>query len=71
MHYLFSATSGTMQKHLLPRILQTAIDLFRSINQMLTILETAFVNPNRAWEASVEYSQLMIDPLDTFINFKT
>ena len=71
MHYLFSATSGTAQKHLLPRMLWTAIDPFRSINQMLTVLETAFVNPNRAREASVEYSQLMMDPLDTFVDFKT
>jgi len=52
-------------------MLQTAINPFRSVNQMLTVLETAFINPNRAREAGIEYGQLMMDPLDTFVDFKT
>jgi hypothetical protein len=71
MHYVFSATSGAAQKHLLPRMLQTAINPFRSVNQMLTVLETAFVNPNRVREAGIEYHQLVMSSLDTFVDFKT
>ena len=52
-------------------MLQTAINPFKSISEMLTVLETAFVNLNRTREAGLEYSQLMMDPLSTFIDFKT
>ena len=38
---------------------------------MLTVLKTAFINPNQTQEASLEYGQLMMDPLGSFIDFKT
>jgi len=38
---------------------------------MIKVLEAAFVNPNRAREAGIEYRHLSISPLDTFIDFKT
>jgi len=38
---------------------------------MLIVLKTAFVNPNRVYKASIEYHQLIISSLNTFIDFKT
>jgi hypothetical protein len=38
---------------------------------MFEVLETAFLNLNRVREAGIEYRQLMISPLETFIDFKT
>ena len=38
---------------------------------MIEVLEAAFVNPNRAREAGIEYRHLSMSPLDTFIDFKT
>ena len=70
-HYLFSTTSGVAQKHLLPRMLRTANDPFRSVNQMLEVLETAFVNPNRVREATMEYRQLTMGATEAFVDFRT
>lgn len=71
MHYVFSATSGTAQSHLQPRMLRSASNSFRSVNEMIEVLETAFVNPNQVREAGQEYRELMMSPLDTFVDFKT
>ena len=71
MHYVFSVTSGVAQNHLQSRMLQTANNPFRSVNEMIKVLETASINPNRAREASIEYRQLTISPLETFVDFKT
>ena len=38
---------------------------------MFEVLETAFLNPNRVREAGMEYRQLMMSPLETFVDFKT
>jgi hypothetical protein len=38
---------------------------------MLEVLETAFLNPNRVWEANIEYRRLIISITDTFVDFKT
>jgi hypothetical protein len=71
MHYVFSVTSGTAQNHLCSRMSRTVSNLFRSVNDMLKVLETAFVNPNRIREAGMEYRQLMMGATDTFVDFKT
>jgi hypothetical protein len=46
MHYMFSVTSGTAQNHLRTRMLRTGSNPFKSVNEMIKVLETAFVNPN-------------------------
>jgi hypothetical protein len=71
MHYVFSATSGRAQSHLQTRMSRTASNPFRSVNEMIEVLETAFVNPNRVREAGMEYRQLMMSTTDTFVDFKT
>ena len=71
MHYVFSVTSGTAQNHLRTRMLRTGSNPFKSVNEMIEVLETAFVNPNRVREAGMEYRQLMMSIGDTFIDFKT
>ena len=71
MHYVFSVTSGTAQNHLRTRMLRTVSNPFRSVNEMIEVLETAFVNPNRVREAGMEYRQLMMSSTDTFVDFKT
>lgn len=71
MHYVFSVTSGTAQNHLRTRMSRTASNPFRSVNEMIEVLETAFVNPNRVREAGMEYRQLTMNTTDTFIDFKT
>jgi hypothetical protein len=71
MHYVFSATSGTAQGHLQTRMSRTASNPFRSVNEMLEVLETAFLNPNRVREANMEYRRLMMSITDTFVDFKT
>ena len=71
MHYVFSVTSGTAQNHLRTRMSRTASNPFQSVNEMIEVLETAFVNPNRVREAGMEYRQLMMSPMDTFVDFKT
>jgi hypothetical protein len=38
---------------------------------MLETLRTAFVNPNRVREATIQYRQLMMGPNTTFADFKT
>jgi hypothetical protein len=38
---------------------------------MIEVLETAFVNPNRAREAGMEYRHLIMSTTDTFVDFKT
>ena len=71
MHYVFSVTSGTAQNHLQPRMLRSVSNRFRSVNEMIEVLETVFVNPNQVREAGQEYRQLMMSPMDTFVDFKT
>ena len=44
---------------------------FRSVNEMFKVLKTAFFNLNRVREAGIEYRQLMMSPLETFVDFKT
>jgi hypothetical protein len=68
---VFLATLGTAQGHLQTRISRTASNPFRSISEMLEVLETAFLNPNRVQEANIEYRRLIISIIDTFIDFKT
>jgi hypothetical protein len=38
---------------------------------MLKVLETAFLNLNRVWEANIEYYRLIISIINTFVDFKT
>jgi hypothetical protein len=38
---------------------------------MFKVLETAFLNLNRVREAGIEYRQLIISLLETFVDFKT
>jgi hypothetical protein len=71
MHYVFSVTSGTAQSHLQTRMLRTGSNPFRSVDEMISVLETAFVNPNRVREAGIEYRQLTMSTTDTFVDFKT
>jgi hypothetical protein len=71
IHYVFSVTSGTAQSHLQTRMLRTASNPFRSVDEMIEVLETAFVNPNRIREAGMEYRQLIMSTTDTFVDFKT
>lgn len=71
MHYIFGVTSSTAQSHLQTCISQTASNPFQAISEMIEVLETAFVNPNWAWEASMEYCHLMMSTTDIFVDFKT
>jgi hypothetical protein len=71
MHYVFSVTSGTAQSHLQTRMSRTATNPFQSVNEMIEVLETAFVNPNRVREAGMEYRQLIMGATETFVDFKT
>jgi hypothetical protein len=50
---------------------RTASNSFRSVNEMLEVLETAFLNLNRVREANIEYRRLMMSITDTFVDFKT
>jgi hypothetical protein len=71
MYYMFSITAGIAQGHLLTHMSRSANNPFRSVNEMFKVLKAAFFNPNRVWEASIEYRQLMMSPLETFVDFKT
>jgi hypothetical protein len=68
---MFSAIAGTAQGHLLIRISRSVNNLFRSVNEMFKVLKTAFLNLNRVREAGIEYRQLMMSLLETFVDFKT
>jgi hypothetical protein len=41
------------------------------MDKIITVLKAAFVNLNQIQEVSIEYRQLIIGTIDTFINFKT
>jgi len=70
MHYVFSVTSGVAQSYLQPRISRTASDPFRTVTDMLEVLNSAFLNPNQAREAQTAYENLEMGTTETFLDFR-
>ena len=41
------------------------------VEEMITVLEAAFTNPNRVREATMEYRQLTMGAIEAFVDFRT
>jgi hypothetical protein len=73
MSYVFKRTEGEAQKHLFPWYTHRPrnIDLFKSYKEMLTYLDTIYINTNKVQDSKYEYKELQMLPDQSFQEFKT
>jgi hypothetical protein len=73
MSYVFDRTGGEAQKHLYPRYTRgpSNLDPFRTYEEMLTFLDTIYLNTNQVQDSRYAYRELRMLDDQSFQDFKT
>jgi hypothetical protein len=69
--FVFGCTKGDAQKHLLPRIEEEAPNRFTVAEELIQLLATVYVNPNKVRDGRYQYNKLFMTTNQSFAEFQT